>query len=59
MKTRPTPPAGVARHTFNKHVRLNARHVNQERKALRRLRRWHGPASIRAIGFALEDYGNE
>lgn len=59
MKTRPTPPAGVARHTFNKHVRLNARAETVKRGALRRLRRWHGPVSIRAIGLALEEIGND
>ena len=59
MKTRPTPPAGIARHTFNKHVRLNARHANEQQKALRRLRRWHGPSSIRAIGLALEELNHE
>jgi hypothetical protein len=58
MKTRPTPPAGIARHTFAKHLRLNAARQSRALSALRRLRRWHGPVSVRAIGLAMEDYGN-
>lgn len=59
MKTRPTPPANVARHTFTKHLRLTVRADGAKRSALRRLRRWHGPVSVRAIGLALEDFSNE